>query len=307
MTMKTLGRLTKTTGRKLLAALSLVCAMGMHAATAGEPVIINEKSAFPEGPMMLGDKLLYVEYGANDIMVWDGKTNTPMWKKDGCGPSAIVSLGDNFAVTCFDSNEMAIVSADGRTVATYAKDDDGGPLPNPNDATPDGKGGIFFTTTGNPDPSWVAGGVFHMTSDGKIKKVAGALQQANGITLSPDRKLLYVAESHLGRIDTFKVGEDMTLSDQRMFVDMALLPGEPADSNPDGLKFGPDGNIYVGGGTYNRILVLGTDGRLIRKISLAAVLVPNFTWSADGKTMYVMTVDDGSNAPYPGRVMAIAD
>ena len=92
------------------AALSLVSA----SALAADVTVINDKAFFPEGPVMVDGKLLYVEYGANRATLWDGKSNTEFWHQDGCGPSAIVPFGDNYAVTCYDSGQMAVVSKAGQ-------------------------------------------------------------------------------------------------------------------------------------------------------------------------------------------------
>ena len=73
-------------------------------ACAGDVSVINDKAAFPEGPAFIDGKLHYVEYGGNTIDVWDGKTNTVLWKSDGCGPSAVLPLGTgDLVVTCYDA------------------------------------------------------------------------------------------------------------------------------------------------------------------------------------------------------------
>ena len=53
------------------------------------------------------------------------------------------------------------------------------------------------------------------------------------------------------------------------------------------------------------ILVLDAEGKIIRKIHLPGVATPNLTFTPDGKTMFVMAVDDKSGAPYKGKVLAL--
>ena len=148
-----------------LAAILSVCAV---AAQAGETTVINDKAAFPEGPAFVDGKLLYVEYGGNTILSWDGKTNTKLWEQAGCGPSAVLPLGDDLAVTCYDSGTIARVSKDGKTVATYDKAEDGSALQGPNDITADGKGGVYFTASGPWEAGPIVGKVFHLAADGTI-------------------------------------------------------------------------------------------------------------------------------------------
>ncbi len=50
-----------------------------------------------------------------------------------------------------------------------------------------------------------------------------------------------------------------------------------------------------------------TDGKLVRKLEVPSPAAPNLTFSPDGKTVYVTAVDDQQNAPYKGKVYAIAN
>ena len=53
-----------------------------------------------------------------------------------------------FGITCYDAGQLVIISKDGKTLKSYSKDDAGGALIGPNDGTPDGKGGAYFTLSG---------------------------------------------------------------------------------------------------------------------------------------------------------------
>lgn len=105
---------------------------------------------------------------------------------------------------------------------------------------------------------------------------------------------------------TFAVGADGGLADRRLFVRLTAL-GEPADAYPDGIKIGPDGNLYIGQYSAGRILVVPPDGALARKLEVPSSAAPNLTFSPDGATVYVMAVDDKQNALYKGKVYAIAN
>jgi len=48
------------------------------------------------------------------VDIWDGADNKIFWKQDGCGPSAVVvDAKGEFLVTCYDSNSIGRISADG--------------------------------------------------------------------------------------------------------------------------------------------------------------------------------------------------
>ena len=273
-------------------------------ASADTPLVINANASLPEGPVIRDGNLLYVEFGADKVDRWDGKSNTTFWRQAGCGPTAIVPFGKGYAVSCYQTRQIVQISAQGKTLAAFAKDDAGGPLIGPNDGTPDGDGGIYFTAYGPADPSPIAGRVLHMRANGVIHEVARDLQSPNGIALAPDGKHLFVAESEAGRILSFSVAPDGSLTDRRVFVRL-YRSGEAMDVYPDGIKFGPDGHLYVGEFSAGRILKLDAEGKTVAVISVPSAGAPNLTFSADGKTMYAMAVDDQTPPTYPGKVYAI--
>lgn len=277
---------------------------------AQDPQVINPRALFPEGPTMSAGKLLYVEYAGNVVTMWDGKTNTQVWKQDGCGPSAIVPVGDNFGITCYDAGQLVIISKDGKTLKSYSKDDAGEAFLGPNDGTSDGNGGAYFTMSGPWESGPIVGRVVRLTADGKLTEVAGDLHYANGITRGTDGRL-YVNESEAGRVISFKIETDGSLSDRRLFVRLYQM-GEAPDVYPDGIKLGPNGNFYVGEyrqpgliGNAGFILEVTPDGKIKNKYTVPSAASPNMTFSDDGKTMYVMAIDNMAGAPYEGKVYSL--
>jgi sugar lactone lactonase YvrE len=287
--------------------LALLAGVAMAAsASAAEIEVINDKAAFPEGPAFVDGKLLYVEYGGNTILSWDGTANTKLWELAGCGPSAVAPLGEDLAVTCYDNGTVVRVSRDGKTLATHDKDANGSPLQGPNDLTSDGKGGLYFTASGPWESAPIVGKVFHLSADGAIRQVADDLHYANGLVLSGDGERLMVNESEAGRVISFAVGEDGTLSDRRLFVRVgAVDEASGIGAYPDGIKLGPDGNFYIGQYSTGRIVVVDKDGKLARVIEVPSPTAPNLAFAPDGEAVYVMSVDDTANAPYWGKVYKV--
>jgi len=209
-------------------------------------------------------------------------------------------------VTCYDNGTLVQIGPDGRTDRVWDKDSTGAALVGPNDGTSDRKGGAYVTASGPWESGPIVGKVYHLAADGALTAVADDLHYANGVQLAADGKLLYVNESEAGRVITFAVQEDGGLADRRLFVRLTAL-GETADAYPDGIKLGPDGNLYIGQYSSGRIVVVTTDGKLVRKLDVPSPAAPNLAFSADGKTVYVMAVDDTQDPPYRGKVYAITN
>jgi sugar lactone lactonase YvrE len=287
-----------------IALLSGLAAVGLAAAAQAAETVIDAKALFPEGPVIAGGKLLYVEYAGHTVSVWDGKAKNTLWKQDGCGPSAIVPMGKDYGITCYDSAQLVVISAEGKTLKTYDKDDAGGVLQGPNDGAPDGKGGAYFTLSGPWEAGPIVGRVVHLSADGKLTEAANDLHYANGIVFGKDGRL-YVNESEAGRVISFAVAADGSLSDRRLFVRLYQM-GEAPDVYPDGIKLGPNGNFYIGEYSSGTVLEVTPDGKtIVNRYTVPSPASPNLTFSDDGKTMYVMAIDNKNGAPYEGKVYAV--
>ena len=215
---------------------------------------------------------------ATPSISWDGTTNTQIWKQDGCGPSAVVPLGADFGITCYDSGQLVVISADGKTLKSHDADASGTKLQGPNDGAPDGKGGAYFTLSGPWEAGPIVGRIVHLSADGKLTEVANDLHYANGIALGPDGRL-YVNESEAGRVISFKVEADGSLSDRRLFIRLYQM-GQPPTAYPDGIKLGPNGNFFIGQYSAGEILEVAPDGTLKATHKVPSTAAPNLTFSA---------------------------
>lgn len=262
------------------------------------------EACFPEGPVWLGGRLFFAEFGADRVSVWDGTAARPFWQSPGSGPAAIVPFAGGFAVTAYGAGRLVLLSPEGGVTASHDRDEAGAPLVGPNDAVADAHGGLYFTTSGPWESGPIVGTVRYLGPDGRLRLAADDLHYANGIALVDEGRRLLVAESEAGRLVSFAVGPGGRLTDRRLHVRLTTL-GEPPEAYPDGLKLGPDGLLYVGLFSAGRILVLEADGRLRRRIEVPSRAAPNLAFSPDGGTLYVAAVDEPATPPYRGRMLAI--
>jgi sugar lactone lactonase YvrE len=292
---------------------SLVLAGGLAcAAHAGDVQIVNSDAHFPEGPVWYQGKLYYVEYDRHTVTTWDGHTNKIFWTQKGCGPSAVIPTAQGeFLTTCYDSNSIGRISADGKTLPPYTEDKAGNKLVGPNDFAPDAHGGLYFTCSGHPG-SAIDGKVFHLAADGTLEQEAENVESANGVAVSKDGKLLYVIETEGHRLLEFDIGAGGSLSNRRLFLNMDDLTHNVGHIYPDGVKIDSQGQIYIGQNPRDGhaplagiIFVVNADGKLLRELTLPSPGVPNLAFSPDEKTVYVTALDQLDKSPYQGKVYAV--
>ena len=274
--------------------------------------VLNGDVHYPEGPVWYRDKLYYVDYGRNAVMVWDGKKNYVFSAAAGCGQSAVVpTTRGEFLTTCYDNGTIGRISADGKSLPPYTHDKDGHPFVGPNDLAPDGHGGIYFSASGSHGDA-IDGKVFYIAADGTISLKADDVHNANGLAVSKDGKTLYVVETDENRLLKFKIGAGGSLSDRRIVVNLDDLVHHAVHIWPDGVKIDSRGQIYLGQSAreYHAayagvIFVVDAAGKLLRQLILPSLQVPNFAFSPDEKTLYVTAVDQFDKPPYSGKLYSI--
>jgi len=285
--------------RSILLAAALAAGPAM-----ADVVVIDPDARFPEGPVVVDGVLHYVEYAGNTLKRWNG-SGAPevVWQREGCGPSGTLPHAGGFLVACYDSGELVHVSAAGETLAVVAADAAGAPLVGPNDLAADGAGGAWMTASGPWDSAPIAGRVYHVAADLALTMAADDLHYANGIVRLGTT--LYVAESEAARIVAFDIGDGGALSGRRLFVRIGQVDAVSGPwAYPDGLRLGPDGNIWAGSYARGRLVAIAPDGSLARAIDVPGATAPNLAFGPAGE-IYVMTVDQTDAAPYAGRVLRV--
>jgi sugar lactone lactonase YvrE/enterochelin esterase-like enzyme len=103
-------------------------------------------------------------------------------------------------------------------------------------------GGIYVTNPGwnGTDPSQV----WYISPKGEKKVVDTGLRFSNGLTLSPDQSLLYVADSRTHWVYSYQVQPDGSLAHKQRYFHLHV-PDTADDSGADGLRVDRDGRLYV--------------------------------------------------------------
>lgn len=180
---------------------------------------------FPEGPIAMPDgSVLLVEIARGTLsrVAPDGKVSVVA--TTGGGPNGAAIGPDGACYICNNGGFEWHRDASGMRPTTQAKDYKTGSIqrvdlatgkidvlytrgPNhklngPNDLVFDAHGGFYFTDLGKRrDREMDTGCLYYAKADGSlIKEIAFPLMTPNGCALSPDGRVLYVAETQTGRV-----------------------------------------------------------------------------------------------------------
>ena len=268
--------------------LLLLALAGSGRAGADEARVIP--ALYPEGPLWRGDELYYAEMRADRVTVVDASGARPFFAQHGCGPTAIAPYGEGFLVLCHLGARIVAVDSAGHEIRRWDRDQAGAPLLDPNDASADGAGGVYFSDPGRFARSARAQGwIMHLSAGGALRRVAGPLRYPNGVHVAGDA--LYVSE-HLGaRILRYDIEAPGRLGEAQTFADLTASP-RPARyrlgyalSGPDGLEFGPDGNLYVAMYGEGRLLKFSPAGELLGETDMPARYLTNVAFGEGGVAM----------------------
>ena len=280
------------------------------AAEAGDRAVLNPDSAYPEGPLVEGGDLYYAEMGDDRVMRFDGAANHVVWSRPGCGPTSVARGGEGtFVVLCHRQALLARINPAGETLALIDRDAEGRRFVTPNASVNDGKGGVYFSSSGDFAPGAPAkGAVLYLAPDGRLSRLAEGIRYANGVAVSPDGGTLYVSE-HLGRrVLAFAIAADGSLSGGRTFVVLDAIepvdPGRPWEAGPDGLAVDRAGHLFIAEYGAGHLLVVDAAGMLVATVPVPERFVTAPALSADEAVLYI-TAPGTRGPPYEGAVYAV--
>jgi len=264
---------------------------------AGGVVIDLVKDGFngTEGPIGLADgSLLFTETNANRIVriAPDNTVSTFLENTNGANGLAVNANGELVAVQVVNTR-VGVIHPQGQE-KTIVDNFDGQPFQRPNDLVLAKNGGIYFTDSGtrptkeNPNPPVSKPGLFYITPTGSLTRLANDIERPNGVQLSPDEKVLYVANTQGEHVLAYDIAADGSIQNKRNF---AKLEGWKNTENgwssgADGLAVDAEGRLYVASNAG--IEVFSSKGE-----ALGVIPVPkkpqNLAFAGkDKKTLYVV-------------------
>lgn len=246
----------------LLASLAAFCAFGQDAA----PPSVQKVSAghiFTEGPAWSRDGyLVFSDVPKNQLLRFVPGKGTEVYRENSNGANGNAFDAQGRLYSC-ESHTRRVVRINSKgKVDVLASEWNGKRLNAPNDIVVRKDGHVYFTDPafGNQADTRELDfyGVYHITPKGVLDLVAKPKGRPNGIALSPNGRILYVANSDSRTITAYDLDRGGAASNERIVV--SGIPGVP-----DGLRADEKGNLYVAAAG---IVVYTPEGKLVRTIEL---------------------------------------
>ena len=262
-----------------------------------------------EGPIWVksGGYLLFTDVPGNKMWKWSEKGglekfldpsgaasfDPAIWREAGANGLAIY---DANSILLADTGNRGIQRLDlaTRQKTPVAMTYEGKKFSSPNDVVKMKSGVLFFT-----DPPYgfkkfddaaekeiPFNGVYRMGKDGKVTAIEKELTRPNGVALSPDESVLYVAQSEGSKaiINAYTLDKNGEVTGKRLFHDTTDLASKEFPGAPDGLTVAADGTVFATG--PGGVLVLSKDGKRLGRI-WDGKQTANCKFGDDGRTLYM--------------------
>lgn len=292
---------------------------------------------FPEGPVWMSDgSIVLVEIAAGRITRVSPDGRKDVVAEPGGGPNGaalgpdgrlyVANNGGSF--TWHDLGGLCVPGptppdhrggriervdlASGRVEVLYEACD-GRRLRGPNDLVFDAHGGFWFTDHGTTqERTRDRTGVYYAKADGsEIREVIFPLDSPNGIGLSPAGDRVHVAETHTGRVWSWKVSAPGVVERVAGFGPAGgeLLCGLPGYQLFDSLAVDGEGFVCVATIVNGGITAISPDGARVEHVPLPDPLVTNVCFGGpEMRTAFVTLSGTGRLVaiPWPRRGLRLA-
>ncbi|HTQ58490.1 MAG TPA: SMP-30/gluconolactonase/LRE family protein [Bryobacteraceae bacterium] len=213
---------------------------------------------FTEGPAWSREGyLLFSDTPAGRIIRKAPDKEREIFRESVAGPAGNAFDAQGRLYTC-ETHARRVIRTDKKgRVEVLADKWDGKRLNAPNDVVVSKSGHVYFTDPafGNQQDARELDfyGVYHITPKGQLSLIAKPAGRPNGITLSPNGRILYVSNSDERNIRAYEVDHNGDVSGERILV-------SNIDGIPDGIRTDELGNLYV---AAKGLAVYSPEGKLL--------------------------------------------
>ena len=250
----------------------------------------REIDSFLEGPLVDAEGRLYVTdipngrifrvtpQGEWDLVAqWDGEPNGMKWLD-----------ANSLLVTDYRNGLMRVDIRSG-DVRPYLERRNSERFKGVNDLTIDSQGNVYFTDQGQTGLHDPTGRVYRLGRDGRLDLLLANVPSPNGIVLSPDEKILFLAVTRGNCVWRMPLQADGSVSKAGQFFT------SHGSSGPDGLATDRSGRLLVANPGLAYVWVLNPRAEPVQVLRGASGhSLTNLAFGgADGRTVYVTDSTSG--------------
>jgi sugar lactone lactonase YvrE len=234
-----------------------------------------------ESPRWHDGRLWFADWGAQEVATVDMHGNRDVVVRTPSFPFCIDWLPDGLLLVVLAREGLVLRRMPDGALETHSDltSLSGKPW---NDITVDRSGNAFVGNVGFDFPfgEFEPGSLVVITPDGTARQVADNLAFPNGMVISADGSTLIVAESYAGRLTAFRIGDDGTLSERRVWAD---LGGGVAD----GICLDAEGAIWYGD-PNGKCVRVKEGGEVLEMVELENGCFACALGGPDGRTLFMM-------------------
>ncbi|MGF6240669.1 MULTISPECIES: SMP-30/gluconolactonase/LRE family protein [Paraburkholderia] len=212
------------------------------------------------------------------VAEYDGEPNGLAWHPDG-----------RVLIADYKNGILALDPASGAITPVIARRNSER-FKGPNDLIVASNGDLYFTDQGQTGLHDPTGRVYRLRPDGRLDCLISNGPSPNGLVLSPDEKVLFVAMTRDNSVWRLPLLADGSTSKVGRFAQFYGVSG------PDGLTMDRDGNLFVAHASLGAVFVLNPHGEGIARIeSCAGRTITNVTFGgAHHSTLFITDSSSGS-------------
>ncbi len=219
---------------------------------------------FTEGPAWSREGyLVFSDIPNNKLLQLEPGAPVSIFRSNSNGASGNTFDAQGRLYTC-ESHLRRVTRTDKKgKVEVLAERFQGKRLNAPNDIVVRKDGQIYFTDPafGNQQDTRQLDfyGVYHISRRGDLEVIAKPKGRPNGITISPNGNVLYVANSDERNVRAYDLDKNGAASNERILV-------SNIEGVPDGMRVDEKGNLYV---AANKVEVYTAEGKALGSVPLA--------------------------------------
>jgi sugar lactone lactonase YvrE len=270
-----------------------------------EPQTLMTGIAFGESPRWHDHRLWFSDWVAQEIIAVDleGTSEVIVRVPFPSIPMCIDFLPDGRLLVVSTHERLLLRREAGGSLVTHS-DLSGLSGLGFNEIVADGRGNAYINGGGfnlMAGEKFAPGIVALVTPDGSARQVADGIAFPNGMVVTPDNSTLIVAESYGKRLTAFDIATDGSLSNRRVWADLA-------GGVPDGICLDAENAIWYGDVPNKRCIRVREGGEVLQTIELDRGCFACALGGADMRTLFMVATEWRSpehmaDGPRTGRIL----